>query len=143
MSQRSRNGAAPRAGVLLLGLVTGWAVGRRDRPVDRGPGTAWPLIAAQYRIQELEATLVALRDEKDAAFGRLETGAIQAMESTIARSAERIADLESQVADVSSELHACQNEILTQRRRHEQLQSALQQRDQRIAELRSRNELER
>lgn len=136
MTYRLTQIVVPTTAGFLLGLVTSWAL-RRGRPIDDRSGTAQPLVAAEDRIQELEATLVFLRDEKDTEFGRLETGAIQAMESTIARSTNRVADLESQLADALAELRKHQDELLTQRRRHEQLQGVLRQRDQRIVELRS------
>lgn len=132
MTYRAVQIAVPMSAGFLLGLVTGWGLGHGRRPVDHRFGAT-----PEERVQELEAMLVFLRDEKDTEFGRLETGAIQAMESTMAHSTERVADLESQLADASAELRERQEEILTQRRRHEQLQVVLRQRNQQIAELRS------
>jgi chromosome segregation ATPase len=127
--------AAPVAASFLIGSITGWFLRPGRRPVEPGPGIDQTLAASRARIQELETTLVVLRDEKDTELGRLETGAIEAMESTIARSSERVADLESRLAGALAELRGHQDEALTQRRRYEQLQGARRKRDQRIAEL--------
>jgi hypothetical protein len=85
-------------------------------------------VRMQRQVQELE-------DRKEAEMGRLESGAIAALESTIATHREQVAQLEEKLraAERSAQEHI--RELALERGRSARLQSALAERDQHISTL--------
>jgi len=88
------------------------------------------LVRMRRQVQELE-------DRKEAEMGRLESGAIAALESTIATHRDQVAKLEEKLRAAESTAQEHVRELAVERRRSAQLQSALAERDQHIATLMS------
>lgn len=86
------------------------------------------LVRMRMQVQELE-------DRKEAEMGRLESGAITALESTMATHREQVAMLEERLraAETAADEHA--RELAVERQRSTQLSSALAERGQHIATL--------
>ncbi len=102
------------------------------------------LTAIWHRLQHTEAELNRmqrqvreLEDRKEAEIGRLESGAITALESTIAAHREQVAELDEKLRTAESGVREHVRELAIERRRSAQLQSALTERNQHIATLAS------
>jgi hypothetical protein len=93
------------------------------------------LVAARDEASALRSALARLTDQKDAEIGRLETGAIQAMENTMARSRERIAELEKRLQESVEEVRGLEVRLQSERGRTSRLEAALVERDRRILDL--------
>lgn len=98
----------------------------------------------QARLGQAEAELLRLRrqvrgleDRKEAEMGRLESGAIAALESAIAAHAEQVARLEEKLLTTEGTVEEHIRELAIERNRCAQLRSALADRDQHIATLAS------
>lgn len=120
---------------LVTGLAAGWFL-RAPLTRPRGPGDgSADLDAARQQIVDLRAAVDRLRDEKDAELGRLETGAIQAMETTMTQSSRRIRDLEEELGRARATLRRQEDDLTTQRAQTVRLTAELRDRDRRIAAL--------
>lgn len=103
------------------------------------------LLEARRRLGEADAELLrmrahaqALADQKEAEMGRLESGAIAALESTIAAHQEQVNGLEEQLRAATDGTREREQELEAERRRVAQLQTALAQRDEHVASLMAR-----
>jgi hypothetical protein len=103
-------------------------------PPDQVPPDA-DLAAARDEASALRSALARLTDQKDAEIGRLETGAIQAMESTMASSRERIADLERRLQESVDQCRTLEVRLQSEQGRTARLEASLVERDRRILEL--------
>jgi archaellum component FlaC len=97
-----------------------------------------------HRLQHTETELgrlhrqvKELEDRKEAEIGRLESGAIAALESTIATHREQVAELDEKLRAAESAAQEHVRELAVERRRSAQLQSALAEQSQHIATLAS------
>jgi hypothetical protein len=102
------------------------------RSLDEAERRLW---ACRAEVTELRATLAELSDRKDLEMARLETAAIEALETTITAHRDRITALEKEVAAGRRQLDDARDATENQRRRAERLAEALAERDTRIAEL--------
>lgn len=132
--------AVPLILATLAGVVIGhvaWPRRRRPEPasVVAPPDPDGELAAARDEAAALRSELARLTDRKDAEIGRLETGAIQAMESTMASSRERIADLEKRLQESAEEIRGLEVRLQSERGRTSRLETALVERDRRILDL--------
>jgi chromosome segregation ATPase len=91
------------------------------------------LRASRAEIRELRAALVSVVDRKDVEMGRLETAAIEALESTIAAHRERIRTLENQLRAAESAVQQKELHLAEERHRTKRLQAALAERDELMA----------
>jgi uncharacterized protein (DUF3084 family) len=94
------------------------------------------------QLSEADAEVVRLRlqardlvDSKETEMGRLESGAIAALESTIETHQEQVAQLEERLRAAERAAEQRDRELAHERRRGEQLQAALAERDQHLAKL--------
>ena len=76
-----------------------------------------------------------LVDQKEAEMGRLESGAIAALESTISAHQEQVTELEAKLAAAERTAEEREREVAAEHRRAQQLQAALAERDQHLATL--------
>ena len=149
------NGVAYLAGQIVVPLVLATLAGvlighlawpRRPAAVPEAavPEAAVPeaaaapdadLEAARDEASALRSALARLTDQKDAEIGRLETGAIQAMESTMASSRERIADLEKRLQESVERCRTLEVRLQSEQGRTARLEASLVERDRRILEL--------
>ena len=141
---------APMVAALVAGLVAGWVAhalldptGHRAKDLaatdakrhsDAGDPPGAPAEDGT-EIRALRATIERLRDQHETELGRLETGAIEAMESTITRSEQRIRLLEEELARTKDQLRDREVELSTQRTQAVRLRDLLQERDRRISKL--------
>jgi exonuclease VII large subunit len=135
------------AGILggLAGRYLRLAATPARRPWVGGTGTDTPttgelerqLAAAEATAHELRRTVATITDHKDAEMGRLESRAIQAMDSLIASHQERVHALQSHLQTASAEARYHERELEAERRRTLRLQAALVDRDERIQTLTS------
>lgn len=86
------------------------------------------LAAARQQIRELA-------DQREAELGRLESGAITALESTIATHREHVAQLEEKLHAAEAAGQENVRQLAVERGRSARLQSVLAERDQHIAAL--------
>lgn len=93
------------------------------------------VVKLQAEALRLKAAVSAVSDRKDAEMGRLETAAIEALDSLIASSTRRTTALEeeSRVAAAAARDHELA--LAEERNRAARLQAALSERDARIAQL--------
>ena len=91
------------------------------------------LRASRAEIRQLRAALVDVSDRKDIEMGRLETGAIEAIESTIAAHRERIRGLENMLYAAESTARHYEFQLAEERQRTRRLQDTLAERDALIA----------
>lgn len=135
--------AAPMAASTAFGALVGWLIGsgwdrrqhaRRSVRADH-LATAEELAAALQSVQTLQTEVSRVRDQKDTELGRLETHAIQAMETTMTLSESRIKELEQELADARSALRRTEDDLTTQRGQTERLRRALAERDLRISKM--------
>ncbi|MGF1663808.1 MAG: hypothetical protein ACFCVG_15345 [Kineosporiaceae bacterium] len=110
---------------------TGAAVADR-RALDEAERRLW---TCRAEVTELRAELTELSDRKDLEMARLETAAIEALETTITAHRERITVLEKEVAAGRRLLDDARAGADAHQSRAEQLALALAERDGRIAEL--------
>lgn len=130
--------AVPLVLATLAGVLIGHVAWPRRRPapaVVAPPDADADLAAARDEATALRSELARLTDRKDAEIGRLETGAIQAMESTMASSRERIADLERRLQESADEIRGLEVRLQSERGRTSRLETALVERDRRILDL--------
>jgi hypothetical protein len=92
---------------------------------------------AHAEVIRLWRNVQELADRKEAEMGRLESGAIAALESTIAAHREQVAKLQEKLraAETAAEEHV--QELVVERRRSDQLRAALSERYEHIATLMS------
>jgi DNA anti-recombination protein RmuC len=93
------------------------------------------LATADSEVLRMRAQAQALADEKEAEMGRLESGAITALEQTIAKHQERVTGLEFRVRTAEEATRNTESMLDAERRRTAQLQAALAERDQHVATL--------
>ncbi len=93
------------------------------------------LAQADAEVMRLRAQAQALADQKEAEMGRLESGAIAALESTISAHGERVAALEVQLRAAEEAARSQDQQLDAERRRSSQLQAALAERDEHLATL--------
>ncbi len=159
--------AGPAAVLLGLGVVIGILIGRLTRPHGRA-GTRdeadearsgaedlqtvldereeqlrasraeIALRGSRAEILQLRAALASLADSKDVEIGRLETAAIEALESTIAAHNEHIKLLEEELRTAKSAGQQQELQLAEERNRTTRLQAILAERDALIARQRSR-----
>lgn len=122
------------AGFLLASGVDGHRHAHHPTPVPEAASDQ--LTRALRTVESLQEQLGRVRDEKDTEMGRLETHAIEAMESTMSRSEQRIDALERELADARAALRRSEDDLTTQRGQTERLRKALSERDARITRLR-------
>lgn len=91
------------------------------------------LVRMRVRVRELA-------DHNETEMGRLESGAIAALDATIAAHREQVAGLEERLRAAESTAEDAAQELIAERRRSAQLQSALNERYQHIATLMSERE---
>ncbi len=101
------------------------------------------------QLGQADAEVVRLRleardlvDRNEAEMGRLESGAIAALESTIASHREQVVHVEDQLRAAQAAAEEQHQELAVERRRSAQLQAALAERDQHIADLMSERQQE-
>jgi hypothetical protein len=136
---RPRRGPEPDG----AGTATGPAAGTADPApaagtvADRraGDDAERRLWACRAEVTELRATLAELSDRKDLEMARLETAAIEALETTITAHRERITVLEKELAAAQRQFDDAREGAEEQRRRADRLAEALAERDTRISEL--------
>ncbi|WP_238013460.1 hypothetical protein KZZ52_23980 [Dactylosporangium sp. AC04546] len=133
---------------LVLAVVAGFLAGRlaraqghAGRPVDGWEAVEDAKAAGSERerrlraeVAELRAALVNVADRKDAEMGRLETAAIEALESTNTAYGERIALLEDALRATASVVQEQDLQLAEQQHRIDRLRSALAERDRLLAE---------
>jgi septal ring factor EnvC (AmiA/AmiB activator) len=100
------------------------------------------LAETRRQLTEADAEVVRLRlqarelvDQKELEMGRLESGAIAALESTISAHQEQVTELEAKLAEATRTAQEHEREVAAEHRRAEQLQAALAERDQHLATL--------
>lgn len=127
----------------LAGALGIW-VGRRfstAAPVSAIPTGAEPagsraeLAAAQSRITALVAELEQATKQHQIEFGRLESGALAALDETIVQGQAREQELADDLEDSRSRLREAERQLDLLQRRFDSLQQSLAQRDARVAEL--------
>ncbi len=90
------------------------------------------LTASQATVQELRTTVTTITDHKDAEMGRLESRAIQAMDSLIASHEERISAVQELLESARAEARSLERDLEAERRHTLRLQAALVERDEAI-----------
>lgn len=98
-------------------------------------GTRSKLSEAHAEVLRMSSRARALADQKEVEIGRLESGAIAALESTIATHREQVAGLEAKLKDAQAEAREQSQLLDVERRRTAQLQLALAERDAHLADL--------
>lgn len=93
------------------------------------------LTASEATVQELRSTVTTVTDHKDAEMGRLESRAIQAMDSLIASHEERLSAMQELVEAARGEARLQERELEAERRHTLRLQAALVERDEVIDRL--------
>lgn len=93
------------------------------------------LATADTEVLRMRAHAQSLADEKETEMGRLESGAIVALESTMQQHQEQVARLEFRLREAEETARNTERMLDTERRRTAQLQSALAERDQHVATL--------
>ena len=140
--------AVPLVLATLAGVLIGHLAWPRRRATVAGEAVVPPavvppavvppdadLAAARDEASALRSALARLTDQKDAEIGRLETGAIQAMENTMASSRERIADLEKRLQESVERCRTLEVRLQSEQGRTARLEASLVERDRRILEL--------
>jgi hypothetical protein len=93
------------------------------------------LTDSRTEVEQLRAAASELSDRKDAEMGRLETGAIQALETTIASHTQRVDALRNELDKAQELIRGLEQDLLIERSRSERLQAALADRDQHLSSL--------
>jgi hypothetical protein len=93
------------------------------------------LATSEAEVQNLRTAVTTIEDRKEAEMGRLESGAIEALDSLIATHQRRQLALEAQIQAAKSSARFQERELEAERRRSLRLQAALTERDERIAAL--------
>jgi hypothetical protein len=93
------------------------------------------LATSEAEVQDLRVAVTTIEDRKEAEMGRLESGAIEALDSLIATHQKRQLALETQLQAAKSAARYQERELEAERRRSLRLQAALTERDERIAAL--------
>lgn len=95
---------------------------------------AWrQLTRAEVELVRMRRQVREVEDRKDAEMGRLESGAITALESTTAAHQEQTAKLEEKLRAAEAAIEECVRELDFERKRSARLQAALAERDQHTA----------
>jgi hypothetical protein len=84
---------------------------------------------------DVRAAVLAVTNQKDAEFGRLESGAVMALERTIASFQARVSDLEARLASSEERRLTLLEQAQDERSRSQRLAAALAERDERVADL--------
>jgi chromosome segregation ATPase len=95
------------------------------------------LAAAQAEVLRTSDTAKATADRAETEMGRMESAAIGALESAAAANREEVAELRRRLTHSDDAARALQTELDIERRRSEQLQSALAGRDAELSQLRA------
>ncbi len=102
----------------------------------------WALTETWRQLSQTGAELVRLRvhvreleNRAETEMGRLESGAIAALDSTIAKHREQVVALEEKLRAAENTIAEQARELAVERGRRAQLQSALAERDQQVATL--------
>jgi chromosome segregation ATPase len=93
------------------------------------------LVGAEAEVLRLKEHVQTLADEKETEMGRLESGAIAALESTINKHQQWATGVEQRLHAAEQEVRAAEELLDSERRRAAQLQQALAERDQHLAAL--------
>ncbi|MBL8931778.1 MAG: hypothetical protein JNL54_16780 [Kineosporiaceae bacterium] len=107
-------------------------------PSENGPAVeelVQRLSAMQAGVRSLRQTVTTLSDHKDVELGRVESQALQAMDSLIAGHQRRVAHLQDLLDDARTRSHRDERELEAERRHTLRLQAALVDRDERAADL--------
>ena len=140
------------SGLLALTAVIGILIGhfvwsRPPAHVDGGgSGDGSPalahleqrLVTSESEVANLRAAVASIEDTKEAEMGRLESGAIEALDSLIATHQRRLLILESELQTATSTARDHERELEAERRRSLRLQAALAERDEHLAALAAR-----
>lgn len=93
------------------------------------------LTTSEAESLRLRTKIRVLADEKETEMGRLESGAIVALESAISKNEELVTELETKLAAAEQAAREAEELLDAERRRSTQLQKALAERDQLLATL--------
>jgi chromosome segregation ATPase len=93
------------------------------------------LATSEAEVENLRVAVTTIEDRKEAEMGRLESGAIEALDSLIATHQRRQSALETQLQTAKATARYQERELEAERRRSLRLQAALTERDERIAAL--------
>lgn len=91
------------------------------------------VVKLQAEALRLKAAVDAVADRKDAEMGRLETAAIEALDSLIASSTKRMTALEEESRLAAAAAREHERDLEEERYRVARLQAALSERDERVA----------
>jgi predicted RNase H-like nuclease (RuvC/YqgF family) len=122
---------------LVLATVAGVLIGHVVWPRRTATDPAADLAAAREEAATLRSALARVTDQKDTEIGRLETGAIEAMETTMASSQQRIGELEARLRESTEECRRLEVRLQSEQSRTARLEAALVERDRRILRLSS------
>jgi hypothetical protein len=93
------------------------------------------LASSEAEVVRLRAAVRAVADHKDTEMGRLETGAIEALDALIADHTARVAMMEAEITAATDGERNAVRDLEAERRRTLRLQAALAQRDEQLAAL--------
>jgi chromosome segregation ATPase len=93
------------------------------------------VVTLQAEALRLKTAIAAVADSKDAEMGRLESAAIEALDSLIASNQQRMTTLEEETAASAATARRHERDLEEERRHALRLQVALTDRDERIAAL--------
>jgi myosin heavy subunit len=93
------------------------------------------LTTSEAESLRLRTKIRVLADEKETEMGRLESGAIVALESAISQNQELVTELEAKLSTAERTVRETEELLDAERRRSAQLQKALAERDQLLATL--------
>jgi hypothetical protein len=93
------------------------------------------LAQADGEVLQLRERAQALADQNEAEMGRLESGAITALESTIAAHQEQVDAMQARLGALEDSLREQTGQLDLERRRTAQLQAALTERDHQLSAL--------
>lgn len=119
---------------LLVGFALGWLWPARRSSTPR-PSPADP---ADAEVTSLRTQIATLARAKDVEFARLEAGALDALERTIARFQERVDGLERRAGEAEDRGRELRRQLDEVTDRAQRLQTALTERDARLAQLSER-----
>jgi chromosome segregation ATPase len=93
---------------------------------------------AQAEVLRMSARAQSIADQKETEMGRLESGAIAALETTMAAHRKQVSDLEQRAEAAEKETHERAGELDAERHRSAYLQSMLDERDEHLALLKAK-----
>ena len=99
--------------------------------------TRHKLSEAHAEVLRMSSRVQAMSDQKEVEIGRLESGAIAALESTMAAHRDQVADLAARLESARGEVRRQSQLLDVERGRTAQLQAALAERDAHLADLKT------